>query len=98
MRRRSYFEHLSVRNDDARIDEKVPLRVFRHVKPWQRARRRAVNHVALEIEAAAMAWTGDHLLVRFESGDAAEMRADRRERVDAVRRADDVRLLLLVEA
>ena len=57
-----------------------------------------MDHVALEVEPAPVAGAGDHVLVRDVAGDAPEVGADGRKRVDAPGAADDVGALLAVEA
>src|SRR5438105_6819622 len=79
---RSYAQHLPVRDDDRGVDEEVAGRVRRHLEPGERVRRRPVDDVSLDVEAAPVARAGDDGLVGQVARDAAEVRADGREGVD----------------
>src|SRR5215469_3991793 len=90
----SCAEHLSVRHRERGLHDQQTGVVQADFEPRERARRRALDDVPFEVEAAAMARAGDYTLVREEPRDAAKVGTDGGERVDAVRTSDDVRLLL----
>ena len=77
---------------------RFPAVVELHLEPGERTRGRAVRHVSLEVEAAPVAGTRNGALVRDVPGDATQMGANGRQRVDPAVSADDVGLPFAVEA
>src|SRR5487761_2180784 len=72
------------------VDLKIAIVVDPGFQPWQRLGRRTVESDPVDMELAAMAWAGDDAELRFPRGEASQMRADGRQRVNPLLLVHDV--------